>query len=461
MNNQDDLARGKGNNPFGNYRDASPVQTKSPNGPFPGDESIFSFNLYRDAALQNRVGVAVFTCEYDFGKNAFCDVAFELTKGGTMLAEGFFNFEATAFTLAVTGGYGGLEGEKGTVEETPSTNHAERLRFELEACSHCGATAGGQASGPGAEHLLLDSVLAKQAFVNNADDRARGQGHNPFGNPSSAVTPPENEKIYGPFAGDEGEYAFTLDAPGRHRAGAAIFVCQYDFDASSFCDADLFLSGGDLVLKGVSSFEGEKFTLGIVGGTGDYRGATGTVQVTARGAATQPQPVTRAAPMIQSQRLAITVARPPASPTERTLVRYSNVTQELFVNNDDDEARGDVNNPFGFDEGRAAANEESAGGPFPGDESLFAFGVFDNSHLRPTAGSGVYTCQYYFAKNGFCEVSFQLEGGTLDADGAIDFGARSWTMSVTGGTGSYAGLSGDVTATPAGRHAQRLEFHLG
>ena len=117
MNNQDDLARGKGNNPFGNYRDASPVQTKSPNGPFPGDESIFSFNLYRDAGLQNRVGVAVFTCEYDFGKNAFCDVAFELTNGGTMLAEGFFNFEATAFTLAVTGGYGGLEGEKGTVEE--------------------------------------------------------------------------------------------------------------------------------------------------------------------------------------------------------------------------------------------------------------------------------------------------------------------------------------------------------
>ncbi len=131
INNQDDRARGKGNNPFGNYRDTSPAQQKSPNGPFPGDEAIFSFNLYSNPSLKTRDGIAVLTCTYDVNKNALCDEVFRLKTGKTLLAEGSFAFDAKTFTLVVTGGYDGYPGNKGTVTESPSTNHAERLGFKL------------------------------------------------------------------------------------------------------------------------------------------------------------------------------------------------------------------------------------------------------------------------------------------------------------------------------------------
>ncbi len=132
VNNQDDRTRGKGNNPFGNFRDTSGSQTKSPNGPFPGDESIFSFNLYSDSDLTNRAGTAVFVCQYNFDKNAFCDASFRLATGETLLAEGSFAFTAPKFTLAVTGAYGGSgSGGKGTVSEGPSPHHAQKLEFRL------------------------------------------------------------------------------------------------------------------------------------------------------------------------------------------------------------------------------------------------------------------------------------------------------------------------------------------
>jgi hypothetical protein len=131
INNQDDRTRGKGNNPFGNFRDTSGSQTKSPNGPFPGDMAVFSFNLYSDAALTRRVGTATFNCQYNFDKNAFCDAIFRLPAGRTLVAEGSFAFTAPKFTLAVTGGYGGPGPAKGTVSEGPSPHHAQRLDFRF------------------------------------------------------------------------------------------------------------------------------------------------------------------------------------------------------------------------------------------------------------------------------------------------------------------------------------------
>ncbi len=313
------------------------------------------------------------------------------------------------------------------------------------------------------ETLSFYSTLTARAFVNNADDRARGQGHNPFGSPSSAApSPPTNEKVFGPFPGDTGEYMFKLYADAGHTSasGSAIFICNYTFDAGSLCFADFLLTSGDLVVKGLAAFESKTFTLGIVGGTGRYRNVTGELEVSGLGIPTQPQPAVRAVPMIQSQHLVFTLGTTPPA-RARTIVRYSNVTHESFVNNDDDEARGDVNNPFGAHDNKAAATEESAGGPFPGDEALFDFSVFSDSKLNNSAGSGFYSCEYYFVKSAFCEETIDLDGGTLSADGALDFGARSWTMAITGGTGKYSGLAGEVQATPDGSHAQRLVFRLG
>jgi hypothetical protein len=132
VNNQDDRTRGKGNNPFGNYRDNAPIASKDANGPFPGDEAVFDFDLYGNAALTKRIGSATFTCQYNFAKNADCDVAFDLKGKGTLIATGAFNFEAKRFTLGLTGGYGSYVAAKGVVAETPSAHHAQKLRFEIK-----------------------------------------------------------------------------------------------------------------------------------------------------------------------------------------------------------------------------------------------------------------------------------------------------------------------------------------
>ena len=219
----------------------------------------------------------------------------------------------------------------------------------------------------------------------------RGQGPNPFGNPGTAPTPPPNEKVFGPFAGDEGLYSFSLSTGGDHRspAGTASFVCQYDFNEDSFCDASFQLGHGTLLAKGGFGFEASRFTLAIEGGTAAYRNMVGTVEITAVGQATQPQPAVRTVPMIQSQRLAFALGNPPPRHTQ-THVWYSNVTNEVFVDNNDDEARGAVNNPSGIHDAKAAAKDETGSGPFPGDEALFKFGIFSSSKLDTGAGSGLY-----------------------------------------------------------------------
>jgi type II secretory pathway pseudopilin PulG len=131
VNNADDRARGKGNNPFGKFNDVAPSSDKATSGPFPGDEALFKFDLYSAANLKTRIGSATFTCQYNFAKNAFCDAIFRMTGGDSVIAAGQFNFNATKFTLAVTGGSGRYSNKRGVLEETPSANHAQRLTFEF------------------------------------------------------------------------------------------------------------------------------------------------------------------------------------------------------------------------------------------------------------------------------------------------------------------------------------------
>jgi hypothetical protein len=134
VNNSDSLQRGEGNNPFGNYKDLEPLANKNANGPFPGDEALFSFNLYSGPSLAKRVGTALFTCQYNFNKNAFCDASFQMTSGGTVIASGAFNFTASKFSLAITGGYGAAAyvNKRGSLTDVPSPNHAQKLSFQFD-----------------------------------------------------------------------------------------------------------------------------------------------------------------------------------------------------------------------------------------------------------------------------------------------------------------------------------------
>jgi hypothetical protein len=130
VNNKDDRARGEGNNPFGNYTDVTALAQTSGNGPFAGDEAIFQLRLFSDPQLQKSAGVAVFTCLYNFNKNGYCDVTFQL-HGGTLVGSGAFNFNSTKFTLAITGGDGKYIAQSGLMDESPAANHAQRLVFAL------------------------------------------------------------------------------------------------------------------------------------------------------------------------------------------------------------------------------------------------------------------------------------------------------------------------------------------
>jgi hypothetical protein len=159
----------------------------------------------------------------------------------------------------------------------------------------------------------------------------------------------------------------------------------------------------------------------------------------------------------------VAAASPKRTVAQKTITLFSLPTHEAFVANADDELRGDVSNPFGTHISRAASglsNLDEKNGPFPGDEALFSFNVYTTSSLNVSAGSAVFTCQYYFDKNAFCDVSFQLNGGTLLGAGAFNFNASKFAIAITGGYGKYSGASGDVEATPSGKLAQRLAFVL-
>jgi len=129
--------------------------------------------------------------------------------------------------------------------------------------------------------LDLYSLAEDKQFVNNADDRSRGEGNNPFGNYANPFkAPPDQERGYGPFAGDEGEFEYNLyTAPNlKVSAGKAILICQYNFEINAYCDASYQLQGGSVIAAGAFNFNAQNFTLAITGGTYAYRGVTGHVE---------------------------------------------------------------------------------------------------------------------------------------------------------------------------------------
>ena len=59
--------------------------------------------------------------------------------------------------------------------------------------------------------------------------------------------------------------------------------------------------------QGDVDFTATTFTLAVIGDTAKYRGAKGRVELAALGKSTQVQPVVKAVPMLQTQRLVFTL----------------------------------------------------------------------------------------------------------------------------------------------------------
>src|SRR6202030_3648470 len=84
INHQDDRQRALGNNPFGaDTANLNPKQIG--NGPFAGDDTLYSFNLYKDVAKTKQAGRGVYTCHYNFTRHALCTAYFTF-NGGVLLA---------------------------------------------------------------------------------------------------------------------------------------------------------------------------------------------------------------------------------------------------------------------------------------------------------------------------------------------------------------------------------------
>jgi type II secretory pathway pseudopilin PulG len=128
INHQDDRQRAVNNNPFTADTKVNPPVAGT--GPFAGDDTIYSFTLYKNVAKTKQAGTAVYTCHYNFTRHALCTAYFTLNTG-VLLAGGPVDFNSTRFTLALTGGTKGFLGENGQVAMTPITRNEQQLKFEL------------------------------------------------------------------------------------------------------------------------------------------------------------------------------------------------------------------------------------------------------------------------------------------------------------------------------------------
>ena len=135
MNHADDRVRGMTINPFNvNLKRLQVVlatngQEKG-NGPFPGDDVLYTFKLYTDRTLRQSAGSAIFTCYYGFSRRATCDSYFDL-QNGLVLASGQIVFNSKQFTLGVSGGTSTYLGASGEATAAPVGKDALRVALVL------------------------------------------------------------------------------------------------------------------------------------------------------------------------------------------------------------------------------------------------------------------------------------------------------------------------------------------
>ncbi len=132
INTADDRARGKVNNPLDSAANKLlPKSSKSRHGPFAGDVAVFALKLYGNPTLKRPAGSAVYTCYFNYDRHALCQTYYKLKSGGTLVASGPVDFNASRFTIVVTGGTQKYLGVRGEAKVAPAARNAQRIDFEL------------------------------------------------------------------------------------------------------------------------------------------------------------------------------------------------------------------------------------------------------------------------------------------------------------------------------------------
>jgi hypothetical protein len=315
-------------------------------------------------------------------------------------------------------------------------------------CALCGSAG----SAVGKDSVRVYTVATGVEFINTADDRARGAINNPFSAETNKLRPEVSEKGNGPFPGDVAVYSFDIyGSPKLHTpVGTASYTCYFNYERRALCIAYYELKGGStLVASGPIDFNNGGFKMVLTGGTGKYIGSSGEVTAV---------PAARNAQRVDLVRLPA-----PARTRRQRLTTYALPSTAQFMNHADDRVRGMTTNPFNAkSKGLViiAKGSEKQGGPFPGDDILYTFGLSSSPKPAGRHGAALFTCYYNFVKRAVCDSYFELDGGVVLASGPVAFNSTKFTLGVTGGTGKYAGVAGQVTAVPAAGNAERLDLLL-
>ena len=95
-------------------------------------------------------------------------------------------------------------------------------------------------------------------------------------------------------------------------------------------------------------------------------------------------------------------------------------------------------------------------GDGPGDTIFFRENLVENGRK---AGSSEVMCIFTARGSGRCSGTLRLGGGTLEASGGTRFGGR-FSLPIVGGTGRYAGSSGELTVVAVSEKRSRYEIEL-
>jgi hypothetical protein len=132
INSADDSVRGQVNNPLNSTENRlAPKNSGSGKGPFAGDIALYALKLYSNPTLKRSAGSAVYTCYFNYDRHALCQAYYKLAAGSTLVASGPVDFNASGFTIVVTGGTNKYLGVRGEAKAAAAPRNAQRIDFEL------------------------------------------------------------------------------------------------------------------------------------------------------------------------------------------------------------------------------------------------------------------------------------------------------------------------------------------
>jgi hypothetical protein len=102
--------------------------------------------------------------------------------------------------------------------------------------------------------------------------------------------------------------------------------------------------------------------------------------------------------------------------------------------------------------------ENHAGHGGPGDVFTVVYDL--QTPAGAEAGKAYLSCTQATTSVSLCHAAYVLKGGQIDVQVAVPFTATRYALAVTGGTGTYAGVTGQVRSVATGPRKADRTFYL-